>query len=73
MRAQLKTWDLGRAVPEPRVHHFPNGDVLIEAAIVSPASAVGRGVDIHVTAELVPELLKALRTAAIQLRNTPMS
>ena len=73
MRAQVKNWNLyGDGRPDPKVHYFPNGDVLIEGVVVDPPSSEGRRVDFHVTVDQVPELLKALRTAAIAIRSTPM-
>lgn len=73
MRAQPKRWPEGYFDEEPMVHHFPNGDVLIECSIVAPASSEGRNIDLHITVDMVPQLLKALRTAAIAVRNKPMS
>lgn len=70
MRAQPKVWFMDEA--EPKVHYFPNGDVIIECEIVAPKSSEGRNIDIHVTAEVIPGLLKELRSAAINLRNKPM-
>lgn len=72
MRAQPKTWELSDG-PEPIVHYFPNGDVLIEAVIVDPPSSKGRGVNLHVTVDMVPAVLKAFRSAAIAIRSKPMA
>lgn len=79
MRAQPKTWLSGIGEDftaeyddTPRVHHFPNGDVLVECTIVDPPSMQGRSVNMHITAAVGLALMKELRDAQRMLRSKPM-